>query len=718
MRISYIVRRDGERDAVKTYEVDEFPWEELPPLFIKCNRKKGNYISRYIAAFDIETTTIEKRDAKGELTERPYGFMYHWQMAVGVTSPIVVTGRTWPEWVTFMSRMTDQLGIDETHNLMCYIHNAGYEFQFIRDYLTEHFGGFTVFASQERKPITIKTGSGIHFKCSYKLSNMSLSKATLNEKGVEHPKADGDLDYRKIRTPSTPLDDTEFGYCVSDVVSLFEYIRQVMVNEGDNLESIPLTNTGYIRRTCRNSCRKDPHYREDFQKMTMSEKVYGLLKDAARGGDTHANRYMAGYIQKDIDSYDAQSDYPAQMCMQKFPMAKFTPYGDVKTRAELDSLVNDYPCLFRAMFTNLRVKPETAMPYASASKCQALSKGHKEDNGRVLDTRVKGEIGYAVLTLTDIDWKIIDSQYTWDDVYISDMHISEYGYLPECLLDVVRYYYTQKTVLKYKIEQIKGKKRKSRQDKYELANLEYLYAKSKNRLNSIFGMCFTDPVHDQVLIDEDGEWDTIEPEISAALAKYYNNRNSFLNYAWGVWVAAHARYHLFRLIRAAGEQSAIYCDTDSGKLINPDHGAIEKLNKEIMELAEQRKAYADVGGKRYYMGIFEKENDEPIPEFKTLGAKKYAYSDKEGLHVTVSGVGKKDGAKELGTIDNFKVGFEFTEAGGICLYYNDNEGIHYITVNGEKIETASNIGMVDSTYTLGYTKDYDTLLKEIGGILK
>ena len=119
--------------------------------------------------------------------------------------------------------------------------------------------------------------------------------------------------------------------------------------------------------------------------------------------------------------------------------------------------------------------------------------------------------------------------------------------------------------------------------------------------------------------------------------------------------------------------------------------------------------YQSDSGKAYYLGVFEKETKEPMKEFITLGAKKYAYTDRKGLHCTISGVSKKLGAKELADIHNFKPGFIFRDAGGLTLYYNDDP-IHEITIDGCIMETASNIGMIDSTYEIGITGEYAELI--------
>lgn len=702
MRPACIKRFDGGEDVIKTYNIHDFPYENLNTKALTCkHKKKPKYLVYTFATFDIETTTIHNG------TDTPYGFMYHWQMDVG---GYVVTGRRWEEWVKFMLKLVEIFKTDDTRNFVVYIHNEAFEFQFIRDFLNAHFGGFRVFAAQRRKPIHVTTGNGIQFRCSYKLTNMSLEKAVQNELGVVHCKAAGDLDYRIIRTAETPLDDTEYGYCISDVVSLYELIERRLINDRDNLESIPMTSTGYVRRDCRNSCRKDEDYREEFLKQEMTESVYKLLMEAGRGGNTHANRYMSGRVWHDVDSFDVASSYPAQMFLRKFPVSKFTPYGEIESVTEIDGLLSEYACLFRVIFTGLEVRDNIGMPYIAISKATARSKHLTLDNGRVLSVINRedreNDRGYIALTLTDVDFQIIKEQYTWDDMSISDMHIATYGFLPEALLSQVMAYFRAKTELKDKI-----KEAEEQGDEEEAANLAYLYAKSKNRLNGIFGMCYTNPVHNVISINEDGEWIEDEPEIADALKKYWKSRNSFLVYAWGVWITAWARRHLENLFNALGQDKVIYGDTDSGKAVDVDTSKIEALNAKVMKLADKRGAYCDYNGTRYYMGVYEHENKVPIAKFKTLGAKKYVYEDEKGLHVTISGVSKKLGSKELGSIEKFEPGFIFKDAGGLTLYYNDSEkGIHTITINGCTMTTASNIAMVDSTYEIGITREYAELI--------
>lgn len=693
-RLVTVPRLVGSTDQVTVYGVQDFPYDKLDTKAMKCNNKRKceEYLQTF-GVYDIETTTIYKGHAPDWIVV-PWAFMYHWQMSVG---GYLIIGRTWEEWLEFFDRLEEVLEFNGNRQLVIYVHNLGYEFQFMRDFLNRYFDGFTVFASKARQPITVQTGRGVQFRCSYKLTNMSLEKAVKNELGVVHAKAAGDLDYKKIRTPRTTLTDTEVGYCVGDVISLYEMIERRLINEHDNLETIPMTSTGYVRRMCRKATRKDGHYRRLFKETEMNMYIYTLLKEAGRGGNTHANRYMSGKVQHNADSFDVQSSYPFCLCAFMFPINKFTPYGDVESLEELDGLLKKYACLFRIVLQNPAVRESVTMPYIPISKCTQHGGNLKLDNGRILSC------DWLQMTVTDIDWEIIKNQYTWDSFAVTDMCTAKYDYLPECLLDSIREVYKDKCELKFLKEEAKRKGT-------DAGDIPYLYNKIKNRLNGIFGMMYTDPVKEENTLDENGEWIVNSPNTEEALEKFYRSRNSFLYYAWGVWCTAHARKHLQQLLDLTGE-ATIYCDTDSSKAVGADIEAIEKVNIEIANLARERRAYAVAGGKTYYMGVYEHENeDEPIAEFKTLGAKKYAYVDSEGLHCTVSGVSKELGAKELQSIDNFRIGFVFRDAGGMELYYNDNVGIHTETVNGCKFTTASNVAMIDGTYTIGITDEYAELI--------
>lgn len=742
----------GNYDNFACYTINELDQlQALDPLDFKSRKKKNPKtkerqlvsILNYFLTFDIEAYTVIPDEFKQHEEihrrtkkpiplniPRPWAYMYHWQAKI---DNLVYYGHYWEDVFLFFEAISKRLQLNKNRRLICFIHNLGYESWWMLRWLKEKYGEIELFAVQPKKPIKIFIPAlGIEFRCSYRLSNMSLQKAVENEKGTIHPKAAGDLDYTSLHLPSQELSDQEFGYAIADVVSLYEYIEQKLINESDDFFSMPITSTGYIRRVLRRNCLNDKDYKRIFYNTRLHADIYIMLLEAGRGGDTHANRYIIGKILHELDSLDAVSEYPYVLVTKLFPMSQFQYYGIVTNMAVLDYLINTYACIFRCVFKGLRIKKNQPSPYVSYSKSIGDVGQIRFDNGRVLSCEPDGGIA---LTITDIDYKLIREQYEWDEIAIADMHIAEYGYLPEQITSVIMDLFREKCKLAIQIEKLEALEDPTPQQLEELDNLKYLYAKKKNLLNGIFGCMYTRPVHGEIEIDDNFNYiekpniDTMKDEeklqyFEEKLDEYYGSYNSFLSYAWGVWCTCRGREHLAKLIRATNKRNPedpeknnifAYGDTDSSKCILGDPSVIEELNSEIKKECEQRGAYVDIEGRRFYMGIFEQETDDihgKYEEFCTLGAKKYCYRDKKGLHTTIAGVNKKKAPAELETIENFRVGFTFEEAGGNTLFYNSipTQKIEYM---GESFTITNNVAMTDSTYTLGHTLDYGMLLFEI-----
>ena len=258
------------------------------------------------------------------------------------------------------------------------------------------------------------------------------------------------------------------------------------------------------------------------------------------------------------------------------------------------------------------------------------------------------------------------------------------------LKEVIMKYYQNKTTLKGIIEFI----------------CEYFT--SKQKLNSIYGMTVTNPCKGETVINEEtGEWSTDDTNKAELLDKFYKSWNSFLPYQWGIFVTANARNQLQEGIDKVG-LDVVYCDTDSIKYVNDHEQDFKELNDKI-----NKSFSANRNGIDYPMGVWDSENQKgkyyEYNQFKTLGAKKYAFTKQGKLGITVAGLAKKEGAKELakkGGIKKFENGAVFNNSGRSSVYFN-NEDIHTIIVEGVEIETASNIAIVETTYTLGIT---DTML--------
>lgn len=656
------------------YNVNDFDYN-IKYDVIKKSKSKKEYITTPIT-FDIETCTI-KNDYKSLKEDRDIyeGFMYHWQVCV---NGAVIFGRTWKQFQFFIEKLKQAYGLNENKILVCYVHNLSYEFQF----LYRFFQVSDVFATDTHKVLRATIDSCIELRCSYYLSNMSLEKFIENTENTHHNKGKGDLDYRKLFTPNSHLSTIEKGYCYNDVLGLYECLISKL--KEDDILTIPMTSTGYVRRDCRNAMRKNKANRMKFEKSALDLDTYELLKECFRGGNTASNRYMTNFILNDVSSYDISSSYPYVMLSEKYPVGKFMQYS-IDSIDELEKYNRQYCTIGTYIFKNVRIKKGIPIPYIPFSKCNYCDKGSTIYNGRVLYSDA------LVISLTNIDFDIIKNQYDFEELYVEKFYFSRKDYLPQELRDIILEYFYKKSLLKG-------------DEKHY-----YEYMKSKNKLNGIYGMTVTDILHDIFSFDyETGDFvKTKEHDIE----KYYSNRNNFLSYQWGVFVTAYARRNLQNAVDKIG-LDVVYVDTDSVKYINDHDDFFESNNKVIINnnLKLHIKHYVDIKNERYYLGLFDKE--PTYDRFITLGAKKYAYEINGKLGVTVSGLNKKQGADELkekGGLEFFRDGEVFYNSGRTVAQYN-NDDIHIINVNGVEIENGSNIAIVDTRYTLGMTDTMKSIL--------
>lgn len=697
MRLRVIDRTDG-RHLELVYDIredasilDEYCFTKTVSKYYYDAELQRNRSIKYLnipAAFDIETTNMPP-DQKHE---RPWAFMYHWQFCIGES---VFFGRTWQEFRILMQELEDRLNLKPDRRLVVYIHNMAFEFAFCR-----FFADWSeVFCKAERHPIKGLANGCIEFRCSYALSNMTLGKFCENTPGCLYMKNDGELyDYSKIRTPDSVLTPEEISYCYCDVRGLCECISYLM--REDNLAKIPLTNTGYVRRDFRKAYQKNPALRIQWQNAALDAKMYEICRKAFRGGDTHASYWYSGQILDDIQSWDIASSYPAAMLLDMFPAAKFTPVHP-KTWSDKDQM-RDMAALMYVCFENLQYTGGAGMPYIPIDltlRGGYCSPQRINDNGRILkciEDPETGEPGLVALWITDIDLRIIESEYTWTRRWIREMYVTKYGDLPPEHKDQVMHYFRMKT-------QLKGVDRK-----------EYEYNKSKNRLNSSYGM-MVQRVDKPKWTYVDGEYRKEEQDLDELLFKYYKSRNNFLRYDVGIFITARARQRLHTAIQAVGED-CVYVDTDSVKCRHDHSEWFEKYNRSVIARCEELGYYADdPKGIRHYPGTWEHEAD--YVEWKDLGAKRYIVKIKgkedRGYITTIAGVNKKRGSEfftEKG-LDAFKDGCIIEKAGHTVAYYND-DGRHFEHVDGCTFETASNVALVDEQYKLGLTGEYKDLIQK------
>ena len=667
------------------------------------------------ASFDIETSSfIASKDENGEPVKA--ATMYIWQLGLNGT---VIYGRTWDEFDNVINELVDYLELSSKRHLLIYVHNLGYEFQFIR----KRFEWDKVFAIKQRRPVYAICG-GIEFRCSLFLSNYSLEyigKNLLHKYPVE--KLVGNLDYSKIRHSKTPLTDEELAYCINDVKVVMSYIQEKIEMDGD-ITRIPLTNTGYVRNYCRKECfyegipeddkearkRVQMNYKAIMKSLQIqSEEEYEQMHRAFMGGFTHASALYSGRVMYDVGSADLTSSYPYTIVCEYFPMTKGEYIGSVEDNKLFNYYLSNFCCLFDIEFTNLEPIQEYENPI-SYSRC-FIEGDYIVNNGRLVSA------DKCTTTITELDYDTISKFYRWDSVKIMNMRVYHRGYLPKALILAVLSLYEDKTTLKG----VSGKE------------VEYLV--SKNMINAAFGMMVTAVVRDE--FEYADEWFKKAADVDSQLAGYNNNFNRFLFYGWGVWVTAHARHNLFSAIYEFGTDY-VYSDTDSIKGINFEQHMeyFKKYNDNVFEKLLDMCNHYNIpfnkcrpktkNGEEKLIGVWDME--KPYVRFKTVGAKRYIYEYEDGeLSLTVSGLNKKYAIPYLLEENNNNKDIIFEKfgegmfipaghTGKMTLTYIENEMcgtlVDYLG-NKSTYHELSAIHMEPQSYFMSLVGDYIKFLKGV-----
>lgn len=272
--------------------------------------RKSIDVSTLIISFDIETTSTYIEGNK-------IAYMYEWSMCfMDNEQTLTVYGRYWQEWFTCLQDIKELLALrKDRKKAVIWVHNLGYEFQFFRKY----FKDLKVFAVKDRTPIKVNSHYFI-FRDTLILSAMSLSKVADNLTSHKIKKLTGDLDYKLVRNPSTPMSKQELAYCENDVLIVCYYIAEQLAIYG-TMAKIPLTNTGRVRELVRDNCfytsknhqksskGKYQRYHALMKELTIDSEQYPYIASAFAGGFTHANYMKVGDEILDVHSIDFTSSY-------------------------------------------------------------------------------------------------------------------------------------------------------------------------------------------------------------------------------------------------------------------------------------------------------------------------------------------------------------------------------------------------------------------------
>lgn len=678
------------------YNIRDSPLSETDfQTYYFKKKNRADIVNDDIMCFDIETSsgflhkdsdTLEPYLGKSKKYYedcKKFSICYVWQFSINDN---VFWGRTLEDFKDFLQ----ELEYYEPHKKIVYIHNFSFEFQFLINVLQFDY----VFARQARKPLFAEW-STYQFRCSYFLTNMSLA-TWAEQRKLSVQKLVGDLDYTILRTPKTKLTDTELAYCFNDVLVMYFGLLQYKEKYGHVID-IPFTQTGEVRKEVidRMNVSSEYKYRKRCIKL-IPETIedYTLLCDCFMGGYTHSNAVHTNIVLDNVSSKDISSSYPTVMCLEKYPMTYF------EETVPCDDYFNNDNYSYIITFDVEHLHSKRWNTWLSFSKCTKI-KGYSLDNGRVL------KADYVQLSLTNVDYEMFQLCYDFDNLNIIDFRISSNDYLSPTFVKYILELYGNKTTLK-------GIKEK-----------EPLYMKSKQYINSMYGMMVTKNITDTIEFEED-RWKKEllnEKNFYTKIASEKKKLSkTFGAFQFGVWVTAYARRNLWQGILAL-DYNIAYCDTDSIKFIDCDSNFFNEYNKRIEERENERADMLgiprdkfcprDKNGIPHRLGIF--DDDGQYRKFKTLGAKKYCYVDNDNkLHMTVSGV-RKSAVSQLHDIDDFKDGtvFDVEHAQKLLMSYIDDM-TPIVWNKGQYDEFYSNyqhgICAQPTTYSLGITDDYESIL--------
>lgn len=425
-------------------------------------------ISTCPICFDTETTTVNNM-----------AFIYIYQLQVG---KLCILCRIKSLIMSIFKEIHYTCDYYEL-NIYCGIANIKYEWSFLcKDFmklLSDVEGSETRVGVLLDKltPLNVNIGRIII------IDILKMSGSNLARTGKDYcttQKLKGDLDYKIIRNSKTSLTETEYGYCINDVVVGAEYLLDRHERYTKNGKKIPFTATGVVRNIM-----KEEAYKSNPDKTLVYDEVLTKVKEGFprlytdyhkimnylfRGGYTHGNLYYAGELLKDVEHIDYTSDYPACMLQHKYPTKFYKDvfiYNGKKIIVEkftneegLNKLITKDDIAFYADFEFTNLVATTDHSIESINKTILYSDDAVVDNGRIRKTKV------LKVMLTEQDYIAYKMFYKWDNIKITNLHIGLKENLP---------WYVIKAVIESYV------------DKKRLKDAKLPYAVEKAILNSCYG---------------------------------------------------------------------------------------------------------------------------------------------------------------------------------------------------------------------------------------
>lgn len=650
------------------------------------------------------------------------------------------------EVVEWYNNLAKELNLDPQHRIITIIHNASYDLSYLLPYIRTYMPQghkYGIFDSPNK--CIIYRQNCFEFRCTFRLTNASLYKWS-NEMKVDHVKQIGMYDYNKVLYQDSSLTRKEIDYGTYDVLAMVEAWKKQLAAFKDDITTVPLTATGYVRRILRRATRNNYYYRQNyFWDNQLNLNQMDMCLNAFAGGYTHNNRFLKDEIIKpgkgQIGKHrDYRTAYIEHLVNDPLPWGRPITYYDIHSpicrmvKMNLDKVLEMSPEYFSVTKIHiynikLKNKDKCTMPFFQVSKMFNKSwsvdqNGKKkkdlnyfQDNGRLLF--MVPNSGHFVTYVDNYMLQILREQYKFQYI-IEEVVIFKNEKMPDCLRAPIDELFIQKSDLKKEYHESRKK-----YGEFDERTIEKLYQLNqvKRLLNAIYGCFVTSPLRRNYM--EDQPQLRTDEERERELQKYYHAMTNFLPYQVGIAITAAQRFELYTVIsKLIGYENSLYCDTDSVFYLSTPE-IEKKINKYVKDKQKDSAYVIDSYGEKIYYYDFEEEPDWIA--FKGLHSKCYGViteREKDGeviqdLKVTIAGVpertliGLKKGkpiyltreeelagitktaklkgeAKEIDPwfgLDKMEDEFKFKVNTGVtCKYVNHYMGIQ--TVNGHKVETA------------------------------
>lgn len=603
--------------------------------------KTKHYLNIPIA-FDTETTSFRNTDNVKQ------ALLYSWQFCI---DDLCVYGRYADDVPLFVNQIVkvirDIFDSAEVLRIVIYVHNLSFDFHFIHKLL--NIKSNSILAYDKRTVFYFETckecNTVIEYRCSYILTHKPLSALGKGEIQKQEK-----IDYSLIRHSQTALSESEIKYNCYDVYVLSDFIYRKF-ETGETLDLIPRTLTGYARKHLKdvtgfNSQEKTTEQKIFFRIVNNCKienyKELQIYRSCFYGGFTHGGFCSNGIVYDNVKHIDFTSSYPTVLLSEKYPVTTFSRFHPVtkhlsnkhdmnevyriitgKNHTELRSINIGYISLVR--FKTLSLKADKYEIPLSVNKIL-----NREDNDKfIIHSIYNGRVKHGeniLIWCTDIDFDIFREYYDCEYI-IEDMEVAQFDYLPSVFCKAICDLYADKTTLK------------------GVSDKKADYDIKKVVLNSLYGLCVTDPVSDDFIYDSElrevrEKTSDIEKFISSKLSAYNRCYGKMINYMWGVFCTAYARCNLFSGITEMSSDY-LYADTDSLFFVNYEkHAAyIAAYNLEIIKKLKENTNIPteyhsklqplDIKGIKHPLGVWDFEDDCIL--FSSVGAKRYIQAHKSKL---------------------------------------------------------------------------------------